>query len=1484
MVNIYDFNETDFNHRGFVLRNGIKFEVHEVVNGVYELNFEYPLDSEDSHLLEVDKILKVNNYDGTQLFRIKTLQKDLDTIKGYALHITYDLLGNFIEDIYIKGRNGAGALQEVLSKSVDPHRFEGISNINLLRNARLVRKNTLEAIMGDKDNSLLSRWGGELYRDNFRINWLTKIGSDKGVTVKYGKNLTGIEFTIDTTELVTHIMPKGFDGILLPEKYVESPIAYQYGSLKRRKVIEFEDIISKKKTPDNEGAVSHEQAMALLRERSKKAFENGIDKPKVTCTVAFVDLSQTEEYKHYQVLEKVYLGDTVGVKYKDIDLLTRCIAYTYDCLNDRYVTVELGEVPEQNLLMSTINFQDTLKTRVEEVELSITDKARGVLKESLTAGTGTKIRYYEDRILIMDTDDEATARVVWEWNADGLRVSTTGINGQFRSATSKDGHFFAEIITGLKINADMIEAGTIDFKHLNQNVYTKVREGLVTEEGLSTFVLNNEGFIQNIKKTITEKVAEETKDIKPPKRYVHKAFKGTDSLGRDFFTLNYKEGATEVGFTITNRAAKPTTSSAYQWLKLPQGATTLHLAFANSADGKLDCSYDSVGKTYVGYYIDNDPTDLPYPDRNTTLFTWIKLAGDEVEYTHFKYRVDLNSPILDNPTPETRYMGVAKTTSKTAPTDPSLYKWVSTAGKDSYFYTAYANSADGTKDFSTSNSVGKSYIGTLYSYLNTASENPADYKWFKAKGDDADAGKIFNLIDASEFYDLTCFKIYGTPDVKVLNKEFKGKNALEIKSPQTAVGAKDVSLLTSITQVKAGELFSLKFWFYLDSDISTDATARLSIFGNSFDLLNGTPKGTWVEKEFVGIQSKMNGKNILGLEVPKFSVNGKCRLLVCMPTLCYGGTPLVQWNNSLTDLKERYLNLDFKIDGSYSGGVATDVKYMLSIIYGGKRVGADADVYLKVRGAGINQEAFTSVIYNGSTVMTTLVPKGLVDGTPLDVTVQVKYRGLIANASARLTNLPDPKLIEDITTKYKTFESTLEKFESKIGESNRKTFKMFYRLDNLCTEIKVKMGNDLWFETKGLKSGKAYLVVADILYAPRKKFTRIYKSQNNTNQYIYSGINVWEVVYSEPQSQVNIYPLGAETVVNKVMVFEKPQTPFYGGNLVKSWSVTQDRGRLEYNLVDNLTIGATYCLEVDYAGDEYRELSLQTTTQVGGKELYQGYYPLIKSTEKIYFKIENSSQFDMYSKNVFLLKEPLKNITDIKGVRLYEVDFSRGSYLDYNITNLESKIEQTSEKIEHSVTKNNFGTILTQNAHHLRLAWNNISKYIQFEDAGMSFYEGGVVNQNKLTTRITDEGFQFWRDNKKIGFIGTQHLYREPTQHGLNFNLRNDGYYMGWAYEDVVGENPKLKWYYASKPDYNRGVKNDTLNAGCDVNLSGYNLHRACIDLDTCWFKGGAVTNTFRFALPASFSDDGTANRWTSECYMTFKHGILISSHLPTTT
>ena len=89
-----------------------------------------------------------------------------------------------------------------------------------------------------------------------------------------------------------------------------------------------------------------------------------------------------------------------------------------------------------------------------------------------------------------------------------------------------------------------------------------------------------------------------------------------------------------------------------------------------------------------------------------------------------------------------------------------------------------------------------------------------------------------------------------------------------------------------------------------------------------------------------------------------------------------------------------------------------------------------------------------------------------------------------------------------------------------------------------------------------------------------------------------------------------------------------------------------------------------------------------------------------------------------------------------------------------------------------------------------------------------------------------------------------------------------------------------MKWTYVAQGF--DGFETDTLNAGCDIDMRWKNIRRVEFDLDSVSFKGGAISNTFRFALASSYNSDGTPSYVYNSCFMTFKNGILINCGLPT--
>lgn len=465
MITLYKPNETDFTHNGLgVLDTNIyEAEVEEILNGLYSLTFSYPLFA--PHGLEIEGmcIVKAPTPDGDQLFRIATPTVNMGEIRAQCYHIFYDLTENLIEDIYINQMSGIVAMSRMSSGCQYAHPFNLSSDITTVASSRLVRKNPVEAILDtSQDNSFLNRWGGELKRNNFDVMMLVNRGKDRGVVIQHKKDLLGYEGNVDWKSPITRIMPQGFDGLFLPEKYVDSPLINKYPHPKVR-VVEFKDIKAaigdNAKDPD---AVPLEEAYKLLRQAAKEMFDvQHVDQPKATYKVEFQELSQTEEYKDYAILQRVWMGDIVTVKHNEdgIDVQAKVIGYKYDPIKKEYKSITIGNYKAS--FTDIAGKVDRIQNDISDMPESILEAAKEHATSLINSGFGGHVRYYPDRILIMDTDNEMTAKKVWQWNINGLGYSSTGINGPYGTAITKDGRIVADFITAGTLNANLLNGQLI---------------------------------------------------------------------------------------------------------------------------------------------------------------------------------------------------------------------------------------------------------------------------------------------------------------------------------------------------------------------------------------------------------------------------------------------------------------------------------------------------------------------------------------------------------------------------------------------------------------------------------------------------------------------------------------------------------------------------------------------------------------------------------------------------------------------------------------------------------------------------------------------------------------------------------------------------------------------------------------------------------------------------------------------------------------
>lgn len=398
MITLFKPNETDFNHNGLgnLDKNIIEPVIEEVFNGLFSLTFRYPILALHGSEIDGQCIVRAPVPDGPdQLFRVYKPKKTMGYLEVSCYHIFYDLVDNFIEDTNIVGKDGQTSLTQMSSKTQYTHNFKFFSDIDVVAGSRVVRKNPIEFLLDDSlKNSFISRWGGELKRDNFKVFMYRSIGNDNGVIIRHRKDLLGYEAVVDWNSPVTRIMPIGFDGLLLPEKYVDSPIINSYVKPKIQ-TIEYGDVkAAVGQYADDDEAVPLDQAYIELRRLANLEFSKGkIDYPKASYQINFVTLSKTEEYKNYVTLKTVILGDTVTVVHKEdkLNIKAKVIKYRFDPLTKIYIDIELGNFKEA--FSDTQGKIDSIYNRVEEVkqDLTLTIQVAANGKNRIFRGVNTPV-------------------------------------------------------------------------------------------------------------------------------------------------------------------------------------------------------------------------------------------------------------------------------------------------------------------------------------------------------------------------------------------------------------------------------------------------------------------------------------------------------------------------------------------------------------------------------------------------------------------------------------------------------------------------------------------------------------------------------------------------------------------------------------------------------------------------------------------------------------------------------------------------------------------------------------------------------------------------------------------------------------------------------------------------------------------------------------------------------------------------------------
>lgn len=362
-------------------------EITANLNSDWTLTLEHQLDADGMYkLIQSGAVLRVPAFNGSQLYRIITSDRTDGGITATAEPIFMDALHDvFLLDSRPTNLSGQAALDYLMSGT----RFSGESDILNLNTAYYVRKNLIEALNGEDENAFTSRWGGEILFDNYKVIINQSAGRDKGVVVKYGRNLTGITETVDRSSLITRIIPVGYDGIMLSgdAPWVDSPIIDSY-SIIYNSVIEYSDVKVKENPddPDEDGFATLTEAQAELRRLANLEYsQNNVDKEIVSLDIDLILLQNTLEYAEFKDLEDISLGDTVKCEHSKLGISTsaRCISLTWDCITQRVTAVTLGQF-QPNYFNTTTNTTNRVDQAITPSGTVVAEQVQGVLNAALT--------------------------------------------------------------------------------------------------------------------------------------------------------------------------------------------------------------------------------------------------------------------------------------------------------------------------------------------------------------------------------------------------------------------------------------------------------------------------------------------------------------------------------------------------------------------------------------------------------------------------------------------------------------------------------------------------------------------------------------------------------------------------------------------------------------------------------------------------------------------------------------------------------------------------------------------------------------------------------------------------------------------------------------------------------------------------------------------------------------------------------------------
>ena len=336
---LFSATETDFTHNGIGrLVDCISCSVTEERNGIYEVELKYPITGRWFDELMAGGIIGVihdDNHD-IQPFDIYRTSAVIDgVVTVNAHHISYRLNNIILQPF--TAASASAAIAAITTNSVNTNPFTFSTDRSVTADFIIDRPQSVREILWGQEGSLLDIYGPADFKfDKFAVSMLSNRGSDTGVTVRYGKNLTSVQWDRDKSGTCSALAPYWTDGqeTVYPSEIIVQPTTPVTPVVPA--VLDMSDKFEAKPTE------------AQLRSAAKTYLDtNAPWNPSDTIKIDFAALWQTTEYEDLAAIQRVGLCDTVSIYWTDMGIVSekaKVVKVVFDVLAERFTSMEVGTV------------------------------------------------------------------------------------------------------------------------------------------------------------------------------------------------------------------------------------------------------------------------------------------------------------------------------------------------------------------------------------------------------------------------------------------------------------------------------------------------------------------------------------------------------------------------------------------------------------------------------------------------------------------------------------------------------------------------------------------------------------------------------------------------------------------------------------------------------------------------------------------------------------------------------------------------------------------------------------------------------------------------------------------------------------------------------------------------------------------------------------------------------------------------------------